>query len=338
MKDAAALLPAATRHGGGLQRAAAAFPDAPRPWLDLSTGINPEPWRGSRACEVELGRLPDPQGLAALEAVAARAFGVTRGERLAATAGAEAAIRLSPILLGARSVDVVGPTYGSYVESWRAAGAGTRRIPWEAAERSDAEVLVIANPNNPDGRRMSRAALAGLARSRSLAGRWLIVDESFVETSPEVSVADLVEPSLVVLRSFGKFYGLAGLRLGFLIAPPAVIDRLRALQGDWPVGADAIVMGAAAYADDDWRDRTAATLAKRAGWLDDLLTQARFEILGGTSLFRLARSPHAGRWFEHLCHAGVLTRPFADAPDQLRFGAPAERDFPRLQAALEALT
>ena len=333
MKDAA-FLTTATRHGGGLMTAAAAYPDAPQPWLDLSTGINPEPWRGPRASEEALNRLPDPAALAELEAVAAAAFGAAP-ERTAAVAGAEAAIRLLPLLLGVRAVEVVGPTYGAHAEAWRAAGVATRLIAPDQAAASQAGVLVVVNPNNPDGRLIRRADLIAMARARSKAGRWLVADESFIECAPGDSVSDLVEPGLIVLRSFGKFYGLAGVRLGFMLAAPELIRRLRAFQGDWPVGADALTLGLGAYADEAWRRRTEAALAERADRLDDLLARAGFQIIGGTSLFRMTRTPHAARWFQHLCRAGILTRPFDHTPDSLRFGVPAERDFARLRRALE---
>lgn len=333
----AAFLTTATRHGGGLMKAAAAYPEAPLPWLDLSTGINPEPWRGSRAPDAELNRLPDPGALAALETAAAAAFGAAP-ERMAAVAGAEAAIRLLPLLLGVRSVEIVGPTYGAHAEAWRAAGVATRLIAPDQAAASQAGVLVIVNPNNPDGRLTARADLIAMARERSAAGRWLVVDESFIECAPDDSVSDVVESGLIVLRSFGKFYGLAGVRLGFMIAAPDMIGRLRAMLGDWPVSADALVLGRAAYADAGWRAHTTAALAERAGRLDIVLTGAGFDIIGGASLFRLTRTPEAARWFQHLCRAGILTRPFDHTPDALRFGVPAERDLPRLQHALESFT
>ncbi|MFE9083903.1 threonine-phosphate decarboxylase CobD [Brevundimonas sp. NPDC003935] len=331
----AAFLTTATRHGGGLMKAAAAYPDAPKPWLDLSTGINPEPWRGPRAPEAELNRLPDPAALVALETAAAAAFG-SAPERTAAAAGAEAAIRLLPLLLGVRSVEIVGPTYGAHAEAWRAAGVATRLIAADQAATSQAGVLIIVNPNNPDGRLTRRADLIAMARERSAAGRWLVVDESFIECTPGDSVSDLAEPGLIVLRSFGKFYGLAGVRLGFMLAAPGLIARLRALLGDWPVGADALIMGRGAYADADWRRRTEAALAERADRLDDVLSRAGFHIVGGTSLFRMTRTPNAALWFQHLCRLGVLTRPFDHTPDGLRFGVPSERDLPRLMHALEA--
>ncbi|WP_332770139.1 aminotransferase class I/II-fold pyridoxal phosphate-dependent enzyme [Phenylobacterium sp.] len=313
------------RHGGRLAAAKRAFPDAPTPWLDLSTGINPRPWKGARATPADLARLPDPEAVAALEAAAAGAFGVAP-DRVAATPGAEAGLRALPRLLDARSVAVVSPAYGGHAEAWRLAGAKIEAISAGQIAATDAEAVVVVNPNNPDG-----------ARHESLAAgdRWLIVDESFGETAPELSVASQAGGRLVVLRSFGKFYGLAGVRLGFVIAEPDLTARVRAQFGDWPVAAEAITAGTAAYADVAWRERTIRRLARDAARLDAMLTAAGFEILGGTSLFRLTSAPDAKARFTRLAEQGVLTRPFPDQPTWLRFGLP--KTWSRLAAALEAL-
>lgn len=316
-----ASFPGASRHGGRLVEAAAAFPHAPTPWLDLSTGINPVAWTGPRATAHDLQRLPDPEGLKALEAAAAAAFGVADPARVVAVPGAEAGLRLLPGLLKISAVEIAGRTYGGHEDAWRAAG-----VPVVAG----GEAVVVVNPNNPDGRTLSREALTDLAWD----GRWLIVDESFGEVTPELSIVGLEAERLIVLKSFGKFYGLPGLRLGFVVATRDLAGRLRRRLGDWPVSAEAIVMGRAAYADTAWRAATRARLARDAGRLDKILTAGGFEIVGGTSLFRLAAAPDAGERFQKLCEAGILTRPFAYAATWLRFGLPAPADFDRLEAAL----
>lgn len=313
------------RHGGRLAAARAAFPEAPAPWLDLSTGINPRPWKGARASLTSLARLPDPEETAALEAAAARAFGVDP-DRVAAIPGAEAGLRVLPRVTGARSVAIVSPTYGGHAEAWRLAGAKVETIGHDALASTAAEAAVVVNPNNPDGARLT---------DLDPGDRWLIVDESFVETDPELSIAHRAHGRTIVLRSFGKFYGLPGLRLGFVIADPGLAARVAAQFGDWPVSAEAIAMGTPAYADQDWRERTALRLAKDAARLDEMLVAAGFEIVGGTSLFRLAAAPDASRRFIGLARRGVLTRPFPDQPTWLRFGLPKPKDWPRLKAALE---
>jgi len=327
----------AFRHGGRLREAMAAVPDAPCPWLDLSTGINPEPWSGQRAPADALRRLPDPQELAELETVAARAFGVADASRVVATSGAEAALRLLPGLIGGGEVALLAPIYGGHTESW-AASAPSLITSLDDPRAVSAEVLVLVNPNNPDGRRIDRETLAALAAERSDAGRWTVVDESFGEVAPELSVADLEIDRLVTLRSFGKFYGLPGARLGFLIGNKIFARKVRALLGDWPVGADALAMGLEAYEDDAWRTRTRTWLADQVAAVDAVLANTGLKPLGGCDLFRWVEAPDAHGLFARLCAKGVLTRPFEDRPDRLRIGLPSRNEFNRFKHALQAVT
>jgi cobalamin biosynthetic protein CobC len=327
----------AFRHGGRLHEAAVAFQHAPTPWLDLSTGINPEPWRGPRAAWSDLARLPDPAEIGDLERIAAGAFGVDDPRRVLATAGAEAGLRLLPAIIGGADVAIVSPTYSGHETAWRLAERPVAAVSLEAAFEAVASILVIVNPNNPDGRRTERAALLDLAMIRSRSGLWTVVDESFVEVSPELSVASATVERLIVLRSFGKFYGLPGIRLGFIVAEPVTIERLRALQGDWPISADAVAIGRAAYLDETWRVQTRERLEHDAHALDRLLVAHGLTIVGGASLFRLISTPTAGALFEGLCGQGILTRPFQEAEDRLRIGVPRQADLGRLAAALEGL-
>jgi cobalamin biosynthetic protein CobC len=326
----------AFRHGGRLREAMAAYPDAPRPWLDLSTGINPEPWAGQRAPADALRRLPDPAALAELEAAAARAFGVEDAARVVAVPGAEAALRLLPTLLDGARVALAAPIYGGHAEAWAA------RAPIAVSTLSDpgardADVLVLVNPNNPDGRRISRADLVVLAEERSAAGRWTVVDESFVEVAPELSVASLAIERLIVLRSFGKFYGLPGARLGFVIGGKAFARHLRVLLGDWPLGADALALGLGAYADDIWRATARAWLAAQAADVDAVLAEVGLKTVGGCDLFRWVEVADAHAVFQRLCEQGVLTRPFVDRTDRLRVGLPSRNDFSRFRQVFQAV-
>lgn len=325
----------AIRHGGGLRAASLAHPEVAAPWIDLSTGINPVPYPAQPASFAQRGRLPDPLDLLTLETTAARFFHA-KSERVAAASGAETVIRLLPVLLGSVTVDIVGPTYGAHAEAWRAAFLAPMTINREQALASRADVLVIVNPNNPDGQVFSKAELCSILRSREAQGRWLVVDESFGECTPEVSMADVSSERLIVLRSFGKFFGLAGLRLGFAIASPGFKASLRTLTGDWPVSADAIIMATQAYADEAWSIATLATLQDQAARLDVVLSNCGFQVVGGTCLFRLARHEKAHDWFVRLCQSGILTRPFDHTPDVLRFGLPRAEEFQRVQQALEA--
>ena len=325
----------AVRHGGGLKAASIAHPDINGPWLDLSTGINPEPYQGHAAPLSALGRLPDPFELQELERVAA-AFFLTTPDRVAAAPGAEAIIRLLPVLLGKSTIDVVGPTYGTHTEIWQAAQLAPLVISADKAASSRADILVIVNPNNPDGYRFQRDELLKILSAREAQNRWLVVDESFGECVPELSMSNVVSDRLIVLRSFGKFFGLAGVRLGFALASPDFKAALRTLTGDWPVSADAIALGSQAYADNRWISQNTKRLLARSKLMAEILEGAGFEMVGGTSLFLLTRHTRAQDWFWTLCRRGILTRPFDHADDLLRFGLPSEADLPRLRHALAA--
>jgi cobalamin biosynthetic protein CobC len=317
------------RHGGRMGEAAASFPAAPLPWIDLSTGINPHGWTGPRADFAALQRLPDPQETAALEAVAAAYFGVDPA-RVAAIPGAESGLRLLPRLTGAPDVGILSPTYGGHAEAWSAAG----RIVHTAATLEAlpaTSALVIVNPNNPDGRETPPDELICLASNRLL-----IVDESFGDITPELSVAPQAHDRLIVLRSFGKFFGLAGVRLGFVIAGPSIIAGVRAAFGDWPVSAEALAAGTHAYAAPDWISDIRTRLQHDADRLDKLLISVGLKLVGGTSLFRLVGTPNAAKWFTHLAGQGLLIRPFAQEQNWLRFGLPGnEAAWARLEAALQ---
>jgi len=315
-----------------LDAAMQAWPDAPGPWIDLSTGINPRPYPAPRASRAARSRLPFGSEIAALETVAAGAFGLDDPARVLATAGAEAGLRLLPQALGRRLVQIVGPTYSGHAAAWLLADARLVDVEDEAG------AVVVVNPNNPDGRIHRRDELLALADRLAARGGWLIVDESFADAADEPSIATAAYPRIVALRSFGKFYGLAGVRLGFLLGDPALIRRLRARQGDWPVSADAMAAGLAAYADTAWTTLPRARLTHAAGRLDKALRAAGFGIVGGTSLFRLTQARDAGARFEALCAYGILTRPFDDDPTWLRFGLPPSWAWPRVEDALRMLT
>jgi cobalamin biosynthetic protein CobC len=329
-----------TTHGGRLAQARRRFVGAVEPWIDLSTGVNPRSYPARPASSRARARLPDPEETAALEAVAAEAFGI-KADAVLATPGVEAAIRLLAGVLRADRVGIVEPTYGGHAGAWRVAGAAVTSIERGAlpAAADLCDVVVVVNPNNPDGATVPAEALLDLADRMEARGGWLVVDEAYVDASPEISVLAHLGDAwragrLIVFRSFGKFYGLPGLRLGFVAAKPDVIVHLRINQGEWPVSADAITAGLQAYPDGPWADQTRRQLVAEARRLDDLLIRAGLEILGGTSLFRLAAADDAQHRFLRMAQAGVLTRPFDYAPTWLRLGLPDLDNWPRVEAAL----
>lgn len=314
-----------TIHGGRLGDARATFGGEAADWLDLSTGINPNAWTRPEGVAPDWHALPDPCELARLERTAAAYFG-TDPELCAAVPGSEAGLRTLGRLLGLPGLHLP-LCYGTYAEAFAAPGAGSR-VP---------SVLVVGNPNNPDGAIMSREALLAALARQEQSGGWLVVDEAFADCAPELSVAREVAENrrLIVTRSFGKFFGLAGVRLGFVLAPARLLAELRHVQGEWPVCAAALSFGMAAYADAPWITRMRAALTFAAVRLDDVLTRHGLPPRGACPLFRLADTAAAHDLFAALARRHILTRPFASHPRLLRFGLPPDAHaLARLDAAL----
>jgi cobalamin biosynthetic protein CobC len=325
-------------HGGRLDLARRMFPQAPEPWIDLSTGIGPYPYPLEDLPHEACTRLPDAEAQSRLEEIAARRYRAGPAAEIVAAAGVQAIIQWLPQLVPARRVAVLGFTYAEHEARWRAAGASVAQVR-DLADLEGADVGVVVNPNNPDGRLVAAARLAETARRMAERGGLLVVDEAFMDFSPPAaSLAPLAGAAgLVVLRSFGKAYGLPGLRLGFALCGGPLAARLRAALGPWAVCGPALAIGARALADEAWIARTAAVLETDAARLDALLETSHLEIMGGTSLFRLARSADAQGWFAHLCRCGILTRRFEGRPEWLRFGLPGTPSASdRLARALES--
>lgn len=324
------------QHGGNLHDAKALFPEAPEPWIDLSTGINPNAYPISLPDPRAFTRLPSPQEVSHTEAVAARAYGVADPARVVATAGSQATIRLLPRLRAKSKVAIVGPTYSEHERSWAREGhdiLATTSLSQALALGPD--VVVIVNPNNPDGRVTDPAELAGVAAILHRRGGWLVVDEAFGDLDDEASIAGLDLPGTIVLRSFGKAYGLAGVRLGFAIGDKGFSARIREELGPWAVSGPALALGAQALGDAPWLTDQKVRLSRACLTLDALLTGAGFHIVGGTRLFRLARHPHAGDWFERLARTGIWVRKFSHEQTILRCGIPQEEAWDILKEALE---
>jgi cobalamin biosynthesis protein CobC len=322
-------------HGGDLAAARRMFPDAPEPFVDLSTGINPEPYPMPSLPPDVFARLPEPSVLEELGAIAAKAYGAPSAAHVVVAPGVQMLLPLVASLVPRGRAAVLAPTYSEHARAAALAGHAVTQSA-DLAWLSDADLAVVVNPNNPDGHLVAADALRGLAARLAMRGGLLVVDEAFMDVGPVgASLAGDVGPSLLVLRSFGKFFGLAGLRLGFALAAPAPAARLRAILGPWPVAGAAVAVGMAALADASWMAVTRLKLASAAQRLDRLLLAAGLEIIGGTSLYRLARASRAPFLFDHLGRAGILVRRFADAPHSLRFGLPAEESAcERLRAAL----
>ncbi|MBN2629270.1 MAG: threonine-phosphate decarboxylase [Rhodobacteraceae bacterium] len=316
-------------HGGDLDRARALYGGTD--WIDLSTGINRVPYPVTALTPHAWAALPMARDLEALEQAAGRAFG-TAGT-VVALPGAQAAIQLLPRLDRPGRAAVLVPSYNEHAAALAAQGWAVEAAP-DIAAMAGADLAVVVNPNNPDGRCWAPATLAELA---GRVGR-LIVDESFGDADPSLSLAPalpVLGERVVILRSFGKFYGLGGVRLGFALAGPETAARLRVLAGPWAVGGPAIAIGHAAYCDAEWQARTAARLCDDSARLQAYVAAAGWPAIGATPLFVTVETGDARAAQDRLARARIWTRAFPYSTGWLRLGLPGNRDeWERLVVAL----
>jgi len=306
-------------HGGGLDGAINRFGGTRADWLDLSTGINPHPYEVSGLTPADWAELPDHGAFERLTRAARSFWQVPEGAAILPAPGASALIARIPALAPAGRVQITTPTYNEHAAAFAAQG-------WRVQPDGHAEARVIVHPNNPDGRIWSTTeANAPLT----------VIDESFCDICPEASLIHLADqPGIVVLKSFGKFWGLAGLRLGFAIGQPDLIARLNDLTGPWAVSGPALRIGAQALQDTMWADYTRTRLTAEADRLDKLITAKGAKLVGGTPLFRLYQTDNARAWQDRLARAHIWSRIFPYSDSYLRLGLPPSEGWDRLEAAL----
>ncbi len=316
-------------HGGNIDAAMARFGGAAEDWIDLSTGINRAPYPLPPIPPDAWAALPTRAAQARLVAAARAAY--RTGAAILPVSGAQAAIQMIPRLGPPGRARVLSPTYNEHAAALLAAGWTVEEVA-EPDALAGADLAVVVNPNNPDGRTFPPDRLRAIAGQ---VGR-LVVDESFADATPGLSLAPgPAMPGLLVLRSFGKFYGLAGVRLGFVLGAEADIDTLAAMAGPWPVSGAAIEIGAAALADRAWAAQTTARLAADGPRMDALAARVGWRLAGGSSLFRLYDTPDAAQAQERLARARIWSRIFPYSATWLRLGLPgAETEWARVAAAL----
>ena len=323
-------------HGGDLAAARRLFPGAREPFIDLSTGINPNPYPLPRLSPDLFARLPDPAKAGAVAAAAARAYGAPSAAHVALAPGTQILLPLVANLAPPGRAAIQAPTYPEFARAARLAGHAVN-IVGSIEQCGGATLVIAANPNNPDGRLLRRADLLALAVDLRRRNGLLVVDEAFMDVGPPGAslAADVSCGNVVVLRSIGKFFGLAGVRLGFALAAPSLTARLCALLGPWAVSGPALGIAERALADIGWIEGTRGRLAKAAARLDAILARSGLEVLGGTHLFRLVQTPAANALFHHLGRGGIFVRVFPENASWLRFGLPgSERAWLRLEDAL----
>lgn len=313
-------------HGGDTDRAIQRY--GAGNWIDLSTGINRRPWPVGGLGDDVWRVLPTASAQQRLIEAAAAWFRCAPSSVLP-VAGASAAIQLIPRLLPPGRAAVLTPSYNEHAASLRTAGWEVRDCTC-IEEMAGADLAVVVNPNNPDGREWQPDGLAELARETG----HLIVDESFADPRPDLSLAPMLPDNALILRSFGKFWGLAGLRLGFALARPDLLARIAEAAGPWPVNGPALEIGATAMADHGWADGTVVYHSEAGLLLDRHAMAAGWQVAGGTHLFRLYHVDDAATEQDRLARSHIWTRRFPYSQNWLRLGIPGNpEEFRRVIAA-----
>lgn len=319
-------------HGGNLRTASARFNRPIADWVDLSAGLNPHFYPIPALPANAWHRLPedDPELLAAAQ----QYYGAPR---MLAVAGTQAAIQALPALRPPSRIIVAAPSYAEHAHHWSRHGHVLREVPYELLDGAvDAcDVLVVCNPNNPTGERVSADRLLGWAERLRARGGWLVVDEAFGDTSPDLSVAAHAdEPGLIVLRSIGKFFGLAGVRAGFVGAEAALLERLGDALGPWTVSGPAQQICRAALFDLDWQAHTRLRLDKEGARLHALLRQHGIAAQG-CPLFQWWPEARPEDFHRHMAERGIWVRLFREKARGIRLGLPPdEAAWERLARAL----
>jgi cobalamin biosynthetic protein CobC len=326
-------------HGGKLRWAAKRYGIALEQWLDLSTGINPVTWPVPPQPAAIWNRLPeDDDGLVET----AQAYYGARS--VLPVAGSQAAIMALPELLcpgpGRRRIGVLNPSYAEHVHAWQQAGHELLALSPENIESNLATLdgLVLVSPNNPTGHTFPKTTLLQWHEKLATRGGFLLVDEAFMDATPEHSLAAHSRlPGLVILRSLGKFFGLAGARVGFVLAHTGLLEPLQERLGPWTVSGPSRYVAKAVLADVDWHNDNRAYLEMCAERLQGLLGRYGLTPSGGTALFQWVRYEDAVKVHDWFARQGIWLRLFEE-PSSLRFGLPAtEEGWQRLETALQGM-
>lgn len=316
-------------HGGNLDSAADRFGGRAQDWIDLSTGINRQPYPVDEIDPHFWRALPSRSDIDSLLGAARQAYG--SDAPVVAVAGAQAAIQCLPNLARGGRSRILAPTYNEYAGVLSAAGWDVTEVHTLDALKG-ADLAIVVNPNNPDGQRHGKAELLALLPHVDR----LVIDESFADASPALSLApEAGRDGLLILRSFGKFYGLAGLRLGFVLGSEGDIAALAAMGGPWPISGAAIAVGRRALLDRDWAAATTARLDRDCVRLDAEATSQGWRLIGGSPLFRLYDVGNAVAARERLARGWIWSRIFTQHPGWLRLGLPGdETEWSRVSSAL----
>lgn len=322
-------------HGGNLALAAQTYGIPLASWVDLSTGINPNHYPIPAIPHHIWQRLPeDHDGLAE---AACGYYGCTS---ILPTAGSQAALQILPKLRSPCHVAMPSTMYQEHAHAWQSQGHTVHfftDMP-EDETLNRADVVLLCNPNNPTGKRFAPSLLLAWHATLAQRGGWLIVDEAFMDVTPTESIAAHAhQEGLFVLRSLGKFFGLASIRVGFLIANKPYLVRAQEMMGPWPIAGASRYIAIQALLDMQWQAQARDALIVGSQRLQLMLSHSGLKPQGGTALFHYVTHPHALIMQDQLAQQGIWTRVF-DQHAALRFGLPADHQWAALDAALIQIT
>jgi len=325
-------------HGGRLRAAARRYGMTVDRWLDLSTGINPHPWPLPAIPADVWHRLPEDED--GLDSMLRESLDLDAAVGITPLPGSQAAIQQLPGMRRPCRVAVPDPGYAEHGHAWAAAGHQVSAVTPDMIDGllPELDVLVWIQPNNPSGEIIPPEQLLHWHRRLAERGGWLLVDEAFIDVVPEASLQSVLgRPGLLVLRSLGKFFGLAGVRAGLLLGDATICRAVARELGPWAVSGPARYLLARAVADHHWQDAMRQRLRAASDRLQDLLEQTLGVTTRGTDLFRYWPEPRAAEIQDALSRGAILIRRF-EAPSALRIGLPGEEtDWARLAAALQSL-
>ncbi len=322
-------------HGGHLLDAAIKYNIPKAQWIDLSTGINPSGWVVPEIPAECWQRLPETS-----DGLSKAAEHYYQCDTILPVAGSQAAIQTLPLLRAKSTVGVLSPAYAEHAYSWKKAGHHiiSLKAGMIDSELERLDVLILINPNNPTGQRFSKEQLLTWHEKLNYHNGWLIIDEAFIDTTPEHSLSSYpVRKGLIILRSIGKFFGLAGIRCGFVIAINELLKSFEEKLGPWPISHPSRYIATLALTDFSWQKHSCNVLKKQSVRLHQILTENNLEPEGGTELFQWVKNQHALKTYESLAQYGILTR-FFKQPESLRFGLPrTEPHWEYLEKSLKSL-
>ena len=322
-------------HGGYLISAAEKYKIPIEQWVDLSTGINPNGWPIPNIPSACWQRLPESG-----DSLISAAKDYYQCQSILAVAGSQAAIQILPQLRSKSKVGVLPLAYAEHGYSWKKAGHEIVELTEETiGDQLDLlDVLILINPNNPTTQRFSKDHLLNWHKKLQQRNGWLIVDEAFIDTTPEESLCSYpASDGLIILRSIGKFFGLAGIRCGFVVGQEKLLTKINEALGPWTISHPSRYVATAALIDKQWQQQTRYDLKKQSERLVLLLTKRGLKPDGQTDLFVWIKIPEAKGIHQALAEQGVLTRLF-DQPLSLRFGLPQnEQQWSQFDIALSKI-